>query len=228
MRHSIHTQHTKSSHRLPFSSVSSGDLLVAVNKILNESHDVSGASACNNVIIPSKYTHSYTLLILFDRFYGVLELFFLYVIIYTRSFRHHPLLIPRTAGYLSTTLIYGRSIPSILYQYCPSCLNHSSSQPSTLQRLLLLCSLWLRHGWRSCHVVDSLFICNAQPSGHLVHLKTIALHAHPATRNNVIFDMSTVGWSLFILSFRFHLPPFGAILFVCTKLDLVHNLHFSS
>lgn len=74
MRHSIHTQHTKSSHRLTSLSVSSGDLLVAINKLLNESHGVNGAPASNNVI-PRKYTHSYGLLILFDSVYGVLELF---------------------------------------------------------------------------------------------------------------------------------------------------------
>lgn len=70
--------------------------------MLNESHGVSGAPACNNVLIPD-HTHSYALLILLDRVYGVLELLFLYVI-HTRSFRLHPLLILRIADYLSTTL----------------------------------------------------------------------------------------------------------------------------
>jgi len=38
-----------------------------------------------------------------------------------------------------------------------------------------------------------------------------------------MFDMSTVGSSVFILSFRFHLPPFGATI-LCNLIDLIHNL----
>ena len=74
MRHSIHTQHTKSSHPPPSLSVSSGGLLAAINKLLNESHDVNGAPASNNVI-QRKYTHSYGLLILLASVYGALEHF---------------------------------------------------------------------------------------------------------------------------------------------------------
>lgn len=76
MRHSIHTQHTKSSRRLPSSSVSSGVSLVAINKLLNECHDVNGAPASNNVI-PRKYIPIHSLLILLASVYGALEHFLL-------------------------------------------------------------------------------------------------------------------------------------------------------
>jgi len=97
MHHSIHTQHTKSksSHHLPSLSVSSGDLLVAISKMLNESHGVNGAPAFNNVT-PRKYTYSYGLLIFLDSVYGVLELFFLYVIDKVLSTHSLPLASPIT------------------------------------------------------------------------------------------------------------------------------------
>jgi len=61
MRHSIHTQHIKSNRRLPSLSVSSGGLLVAINKMLNESHGVNGAPASNNCLRSTRTSFLYVI-----------------------------------------------------------------------------------------------------------------------------------------------------------------------
>ena len=226
MRHSIHTQHTKFSHRLPSLSVSSGDLLVAINKLLNESHGVNGAPASNNVI-PRKYIYP------FMRFTHTswqclrsIEFFLLYVISYTQDLFDTIHSLSLHCRLPVNYTIYDDTIPSILYQYRPSpCSNHTS-QPSTSTKniffvLLVTC----------CHL-ESLIICNAQPSGHLGHFETIGTAAHtPGYKEQQCLDWSVYSFVPFPLTsfWRHHHCYFQHFsLFVCKLIDLIHNLHFGS
>ena len=150
MHHSILTQHTKSNHRPLSLSVSSGGLLVAINKTLNESHGVNGAPASNNVISRKLYR--------FIRFTHTswqclrsTEPFFLYVIYTEDPFDTTPC--PSHCRLPVNYTIHLRSQRTIHFISFLPCFLHHSSQPSTLLRLKHLhIPLWLRHGWRSCQV----------------------------------------------------------------------------